>query len=220
MALDWKGLIQSEGFSNIMRLVHLSFRMDSQHQEAIRAELVRTRRRQYEASLTELAESAGCDRSALLSEGPILSELNEMSKTDAESIVNTYNYDLGLAIIAIKEETPTANRNVYAKRLGAWETQRAGWKDLQIATNTNLTARQQAQRDFFKNNLVEATVKLIGPDPAAEPVCQAALDMGRVPVEVANEMDFPAHLNCVHTFSDYKIKKLDKGKCAELWMGQ
>lgn len=219
MPLNWQALIQSEGFTNVMRLVHLAVRMDSVNEDAYRAELVRTRRKAYEAAITEMAEEAGCDRAGLLGEGPILTELNEASQRDASSIVNTYNYELGLAIIAIKEEVPKANRNTYVSRLRKWEQSRARWKDAQIAANTTLSARQKAQRDFININRVEGTVELLGPDPAAEPVCQAALDMGRVPVEVANGIDMPAHLNCVHIWGSYKLDKLTGQECADLWLG-
>lgn len=217
--IPWQSQIQDGDFSNVMRLVHLAYRLTSTEQEAIRAELVRTRRTAYEDALTELATEAGCDRRGRLGEGVILSELNAQSAEDAAAIVNTFNTDLVSAIKQIKAAVPTANRNTYAKRLAEWETSRAEWKDAQIASNTTLTARQAAQRDFMQNNLVEVTVELVGPKPAAEPVCQAALDMGRIPLEQANGIQMPAHLNCIHTWALPKIKKISKNECLDLWLG-
>ncbi len=219
MPRDWQKLTNSDGFSNVMRLVHLAMRQDATDEQALRTELLKARRSEYEATLTELATGLGCTgRQGRLGEGPILSQLNETSEADAKSIVNTYNYDLAIAVIAIRTEVPTANRHVYAKRLQTWETNRDKWKNEQISLNTNLTARSLAQADFMANNPVEGTARLVGPDPAAEPICQGWLNRGNVPMETALANPSPFHFNCPHSW-EYRLKKLKKSECKDLWMG-
>ena len=221
MPRNWQALTQGEGFSNVMRLVHLAMRQDNIDQDAIRSALVKARRVEYEATLSKMAAEIGCDRSALVSEGDTLNELNQLSTVDAQSMINTYNYDLAVAIITIRTETPTANRHVYAKRLATWDSNRSEWKNKQVAMNTVLTSRSMAQRDFMRlNTNLEGKARLIGPDPAAEPICQGWLNRGLVPADVAADNPSPFHPNCPHSweFSLGWIDDRDKD-CEGLWMG-
>jgi len=219
MPPKWQALIDS--MTNVQRLVHLAMRYDMVQEEAIRAEILKARKREYEATLTEMAADVGCDsRRAMLSQGDLLTELNEASKADGQSMANTYNYDLGVAIIAISTETPTANRNTYAKRLQTWEGNRAKWKNPQVALSTSLSARTQAQRDFarFNPGLADGEAVLIGPDPAAEPICQGWLNRGKVPAEVARRNPSPFHLGCPH-FWEFALPKAEVGDCRDMWLG-
>lgn len=218
MPRDWQALTNSEGFSDVMKLVHLAARQDMVDQEAIRAQLVKARRREYETTITELAQSLGCDKQSIVREGEILNELNELSANDARSMVNTYNYDLAVAIIAIRTETPSANRNTYAARLRTWDANRAEWKNKQVAENTVLTARSLAQRDFARFNNIEGKAQLVGPNPAAEPICQGWLNRGMVPIQVAINNPAPYHLNCPHSWQMIPIKAT-KEECQDLWTG-
>ena len=218
MPRNWQELVSS--MSDVNKLVHLSMRQDSTDAENLRSSLVKSRRREYESELNNLAKEAGCDRTANVSEGEVLNEINDLSKQSADLMVNTYNFDLGVAIIAIRTESPTANRFTYAKRLGEWDTNRSVWKNAQVATDTVLTTKSLAQRDFMRfNTNVESTAILTGPDPAAEPICQGWLDRGRVPAQVAINNPSPFHANCPH-FWEFSPEKLDKGDCDSLWMGQ
>lgn len=217
MPREWQPLVNT--LSSVQKLVHLAMRQDAVDEETIRAQLLKTRRKTYEATLTELAKEAGCAKSGRLSEGPALSELNDASKDDAQSIVNTHNYDLAVAIVAIATENPKANRNYYARRLQTWETNRAKWKNEQIAGYTVLSARSLAQTHFLGNNPdTEGTAQLAGPNPAAEPICQGWLNRGRVPSRVAMANPAPYHLGCLHSW-EFKLVKLKKGECKDLWTG-
>lgn len=218
MPRDWRELINSDGFSDTQRLVHLAMRLDSVDQESIRGQLVKARRREYETTITDMARSVGCDKQSIVREGEILNELNELSANDAQSMVNTYNYDLAVAIIAIRTELPTANRNTYAARLRTWDANRSEWKNKQVAVNTVLTARSLAQRDFMRFNDIGGQAQLRGPAPAAEPICQGWLNRGLVDVQVAIDNPSPYHLNCLHVW-EMELDQLDRGRCRDLWTG-
>ena len=215
---DWQSLVDGE-FTDVQKLVHLVFRQTTDNEQAIRAELVRARRREYEDTLTAMLADSGCGGRGRLAEGPILSDLNEMSRTDAVSIVNTYNYDMAIALMAIRQENPRANRGLYAKRLDQWESKRAEWKNAQIALNVHLTARSRAQADFMRNNGLDGRARLQGPDPAAEPLCQGWLNRGWVKSEVANSNPSPFHPGCPHAWH-HEIDKASVGDCEDLWTGQ
>lgn len=217
--LDWQSLVQSEAFSNVMRLVHLAMRLDNFDEDRIRSDLLSSRRRAYENELTIQARRVGCSsRSGRLGNNESLTALNEDSKADAVSIVNTYNFDLAVAILNIKTETPTANRNTYVRRLGDWEEKRNAWKSEQIALNTEGTARAKAQADFYQFNAIDGVAEL-KPGQAAEPICQGWINRGEVPLREALNNPPPYHPNCPHVWR-IKPERVAAGECAELWMGE
>jgi hypothetical protein len=217
MARNWQAALEDK--SDIEKLIHLAMRNDAYDVDRIRGELLRERRRYYEAELTAQAMRAGCrGRVGRLANGAILSELNDISQQDATSIVNTYNADLVNAIGYIRAETPTANRYVYAKRLGEWEQNRASWKNDQIAQYTENSAREKAKQDFYANNNIFGTAELL-PKRAVCPVCQGWVNRGSVPLNIAMNNPGPYHVNCPHGWS-VKYDRVDPAQCQYLWMGQ
>lgn len=195
-------------------------RMTDYDADRIRGELTRARRRAYESELTIQAARVGCPmRRGSLTTGTALSELNELSKRDAESIISTYNYDLASAIRHIASQTPTANRRTYASRLSTWEQKRATWKQRQVAQFTDGSARSQAQRDFYRLNNIEQGTAELAPDTAVCPICQGWIDRGSVPIAVAQNNPPPYHVNCPHTWVTYP-DRVPAEFCQDLWMGE
>jgi hypothetical protein len=214
---DWQDL--TAGMTNVQVLVHLAMRMDAYDEDQIRVELLRERRRAYEDELTIQAQRVGCPmRAGRLQNGAILTLLNEDSRRDSYSIVNTYNRDLAYAILNIAAEVPTANRFVYAKRLGAWEERRATWKNTQIALYTENSARAMAQQDFVQYNGTFGTAEMF-PKVAVCPVCIGWVARGEVPLRVAMNNPPPYHVNCPHGWN-VKPEAVAKEDCPDLWMGR
>lgn len=204
----------------MMRLVHLAGRKDPFDVEEVRGRLLKRRQQIYEDELTMQARRVGCpNRRGRLTTGPSLKVLSDQSQADAESIVNTYNYDLALAIEHIRQETPTANRHVYSYRLrNNWEPKRTAWKDAQIAQFTEGQARALAQQDFHRFNAVEGYA-VLEPTEAVCPVCQGWVKRGRVPLREAMNHPPPYHTNCPHIWRT-EPDKASKQECADLWMGE
>jgi len=214
---DWQTLIG--GMSDVQKLVHLAGRLDDFEVDRIKGELLREGRQAYEAELTRQAKKAGCPgRVGRLTGGPALVELNRLFEEHAKGIVNTYNYDLAGAIIAIRAETPTANRHVYARRVQDWETKRAAWKDAQIQQYTTGKARAMAQSDFFRLNNIGG-VAVLKPGAAVCPVCQGWIDRGEISVREATNNPPPYHHNCPHRFTIIP-DRVPSDECRLLWMGE
>ncbi len=216
MPRNWQPV--ANDLSDVGKLSHLAMRFDAFDEEAYRVQLLRERRRYYEAELTNQAARVGCPGQAgRLTNGYILSELEEASRQDAASIAATYNYDLAVAIAHIRAETPTANRYVYAKRLQEWSAARATWKDPQIAQFTEGSARALAQQHFyqFNNNVGMAVLE---PKRAVCPVCQGWIDRGEVPLHVAMNNPPPYHPNCPHGWATTP-GRVAQSECPMLWMG-
>jgi hypothetical protein len=217
MPRDWRPLVDQ--MTDVQKLVHLAHRQDSVDVEQRRIELLQAARHAYENELTIQAARVGCPgRVGRLANGPLLSELNDACAAWAESIANTYNYDLAVAIQNIAAETPMANRNTYAKRLRDWHEQRSGWKNPQIAQYTDGAARAQAQADFyrFNPNLGTATLE---PTEAVCPVCQGWIERGEVSLRVALNHPPPYHPGCPHGWRT-EPDRVPRDECPLLWMGE
>jgi len=193
-------------------------RYDDFDAEAFRGTLLRAARAAYNDELEIQAQRKGCSRSARLGNGPILSELNDRAEWAAQSIVNTYNYDLAIAIQHIRSEVPTANRYVYAKRLETWNAARAQWKNPQIALDAEVWARAKAQQDFAQHNGDQGSARL-EPATAVCPICQGWIERGVVPLRVAMNHPPPYHVNCPHLW-DVDPDKVPREECGLLWMGE
>ena len=215
-ARDWPPRV--DALPDVGKLVHLAMRMTMDDVERLRGQWLRQRRLAYEDELTVQAGRVGCSgRRGRLTEGPSLSQLNEQALRDAESFVNTYNYDLAIAIEHIRAETPTANRNVYASRLADWDTKRAAWKDQQISDHNAGEARALAQQDFYRFNYSEGYARLT-PTTAVCPVCIGWIERGDVPLHEAQQHPPPYHMGCPHTWHTYP-GKVPLSECPNLWMG-
>lgn len=208
-----------EGLSNTGKLVHLAWRFDSVHEQRISATIFQQLRRNFEDELTRQARAVGCNqRRGMLSEGPTLTELRRIADEHARSIMLTYNLDLAHAIAAVRTEVPTANRHTYSSRLRRWENARAQWKEPQISLNTHQIGAQMGREEFLRFNDIQGQAIFAGPDPAAEPECQALLDGNPWSLRKIHETPTPIHINCPHRW-DTQRGKLASGDCASLWMG-
>ena len=217
MLPSWSELIGER--PRVQKLVHLAMRWVEPDQQRIRAELTRTRQKAYEDEITIQARRVGCPRGrGRLTSGPSLRALDDLSRRDAASIVNTYNRDLAYAIRTIRAEAPRANRYVYRKRLLAWDGKRKLWKDRQVAEYTVSTARRQAQQDFVRFNDIQGAA-VLGPTRAVCPVCQGWVARGEVPLNVAMNNPPPYHVNCPHVWT-VKPNKVAASECRDLWLGE
>ena len=217
MPRNWQGVVA--GMTDVQKLVHLAMRLSDDEIDRIRGELLREGRASYENELTMQARRVGCrNRTGRLTTGPALSELNRLYEEHARSIVNTYNYDLAGAIVAIGAELPTANRNTYAARLRGWEGRRNAWKLPQIAQMTDGYARAMAQSDFHINNGIIGYA-ILQPIKAVCPVCMGWVARGEVPMREALNNPPPYHGFCPHLWRTYP-DKASAGQCADLWMGE
>jgi len=218
MALNWQRVV--DDFTPVMQLVHLAGRYDAVDEERIRSELLSMRRKAYNDELAIQAQKVGCKGLVgRLSNGAILSALNDDSERDAKSIANTFNYYWALEVQRAKQDNPRGNRSYYSKRYREWAPTYWQWKDVQVAGMTDNTARAQAQQDFYQfNGGILGTARL-QPRTAVCPVCQGWIDRGTVPLRVALNNPPPYHVNCPHVW-ETRPDKVTKEDCQILWMGE
>lgn len=216
-ARDWRAAVNN--LSDVGRLVHLAGRMDGVDEEQIRTELLRIRRTSYESELSIQAGRVGCPgRSGMLTAGPSLSALNEMSVRDAGSMVNTYNYTLATRIQAVRDETPTANRHVYAYRISGFMNAKVTDKSSVSAGYADSTARSMAQQDFYSFNSASMGTAQLEPRAAVCPICRGWSNRGEVLMPVALNNPPPYHPRCPH-FWRTNPQKVARDECPNLWMG-
>ena len=217
LARDWITPVSTS--PDVVKLVHLAMRMDAYDMEELRAALLRVSRSAYEDELTIQAGLVGCPgRVGRLTNGAILSEINKDCLNDAQSIVNTYNFDLLAEITRIRSDVPTANRHVYASRLNDWSTRRGEWKVPQVTQFAVNRARSKAQTDFYNTNS-SFGMAVLQPTTAKCPICQGWINRGNVPLRVATNNPPPYHVNCPHGWDIYP-EKVAREECPLLWMGE
>jgi hypothetical protein len=198
----------------------LAARRDSVDAERVRADLLSMRRKAYNDELGIQAAHVGCPGAVgRLGNGAILSQLNADSERDAASIINTYNYFLGLEIIRVYEVNPRGNRYYYAKAIREWQPTYWQHKDPLITVTTENSARAMALQDFYRLNGGALGTAKLEPRSAVCPVCLGWIARGIVPLRVALNDPPPYHPNCPHRF-DTRPDKVAKDECPNLWMGE
>jgi hypothetical protein len=213
---DWRPRV--DDLTDVQKLVHLAARMDEYDIDAIRTDLLRARRQAFEDELRIQAARVGCpNRSAHLANGPILHAIAEESERDAAGIANTYNYELAGQLEAIRQDTPRANRHVYARRVSAWADKRNVDKSSVIAQWTEGTARARALSEFVTHNGGFGSARL-EPLTAVCPVCEGWIRRGEVPLRTAANNPPPYHPRCPHVWAT-SPDKVAKEECPLLWMG-
>lgn len=214
---DWRPIV--EDFTRVQRLVHLSWRLQPEDAVDVQQQIFGQKRRAYEDQLATEAAAVGCAGRKGVSSPVTLSRMMEESREEALGIINTYNYDAAVAIRNIYTETPTANRNVYAKRLADWEEIRADWKSKQILLWDTTKWQDQATVDFLANNpeLADGYAIVQPQSTAVCDVCRYWVGQGKVPINRMEEQRFPVHVNCPHTWDVHYKGKADD--CSKLWVG-
>jgi len=203
--------------TQVQRLVHRQCRMS--HRAKLAERLHTQRLDAYRNELEIVARRAGCDQ--VRAHETARPELRALSDRDSGSIIQSYNYDLGLAIIRIGEAIPSANRNTYKARLRVWSQERAAYKEPQIAEYTESSARAMAQADFVTSNSIQGVAD-IQPRRAVCPVCAGWIarvaQEGFLPLRVVMADPGPYHPNCPHRWIVYP-HQVARADCGKLWMG-
>ena len=217
MPLNWQVLVSA--MTNVQKLVHLSARYDEVDEARITAGLLGMRRQAYNDELTIQAQNSGCHGLTGRAGATVIEALEAQSKRDAASIANTYNYFLALEIVRAGERQPGGNMEYYARAVAAWMPTYWAYKDSQIVTATDGSARAKAQQDFYIHNENVKGVAKLEPRSAVCPVCVGWIARGLVPLRVAMNNPPPYHVNCPHIF-DTRPDTLPREACPLLWMGE
>lgn len=192
--------------SRLQRIMRLAYEMQSEDEAALAAQIERQRARAWMNALEEEARKVGVRARANAPRFEDLQYLRDLSRRDADSIVNTYNRDLEKQIRALFTENRRGNRQFYSSRLEAWYQKRAAWKDRQIALMNEKTARYYAQQRFRDMNLIgKGTYMFAGPAP----VCDDCIDefaAGEVEQQHVDEHPAPLHPNCPHEWQGTKYQ--------------
>jgi hypothetical protein len=159
---DWAKLVQE--MSDVQQLVHLTGRMTVFDNQELGNRLFAEARETYRQTLSREAMRLGCKGSTVpLAAGPELSALRGRADWAAGSVGGTYNLNLAKEIFRIYDETPTANRHVYAHRLyyapNAWDKRYWADKSTEISQVETMTSVNAATADFYARNgdIAEAT---------------------------------------------------------------
>jgi len=203
-ARDWQAIV--DAMPEARQSIFYAMRQDAVDVARTRAELQRVRRLAFVDELEIQAENTGDEYDPALID-QYLADLEQMSAQDAESIINTYNYDLAIAIANI---AAGLGGLAILALLQEWEERRLAWKTKVIVQYTEISARELGQRAFYWGKDYEGYA-MLEPRTAVCPICQGWIDRGRVPVRVAMNNPPPYHIRCPHTW-DIVTKQLSTGR--------
>jgi hypothetical protein len=146
---------------------------------------------------------ADFDRTVTIDDSALQAELRALAVDAASSAVLTRNVEMARQILAIRRDTPTANRFVYASRLRRWDADRAKWKGQQISLREEGRTVENVTRRFLANNRGITGQFVVEPATWAIPVCKfdciGAVQGGPYDLTDWAALDsFPRHPNCPH----------------------
>lgn len=202
----------------LKRRLALAFEFRTPDERDLTASILGQRTETWRAVMTAQARGVGSSKTGTGPSGRDLSELSRLSRRDAQSIVQTFNRELGNQIDRLYDANPTGDRAYYVRELTAWADQRAAYKDRQIANMNRSSARTYAMDRFEAENQIgpEALYVFDGPPPR-ESICAGLMERGAVTRDVARANPTPIHINCPHSWRRlYSSVTVDVN---DLWVG-
>ena len=218
---NWQAVVA--GMTKVQKLVHLAYRRTDEDVAICRNEIFAILRDSYSMTIRAEIIGLGCADPGNVTprSGPELKDMADRAKESAESIVNTFNYDLAMEILRIAEDTPTANRNTYASRLYEWESARNIEKRMQIDSTETGWAINLAKEAFYTyNGEIPAQAEVVPKDTKC-PICAeyvAGNPYGSMD-ELYRKCELPAHPHCPHHGQAITGAPLTRDQCRQLWRG-
>jgi len=213
---NWLPIWKDAG--DVQRVVGQLFSYQASDVRALDAVLFTQARADYGAAVAAEARAAGYSIASVnVTDQAVMTALNERSGFAAKSIATTYNKDVRQEIARIRAEVPKANRWTYAKRLDAWEKNRASWKAEQIAYTEMGTTIQQAKMDFMRQNHLEPNGRVV-PDTAQCGYCEELAGMGWMSFAEIEGLGLPAHVGCIHS-AEFSYEGMTMPGIGDLWLG-
>lgn len=217
---NWRAVVDQ--MTDVQKLAHLAGRWIEDDVDTWRKRIFASGRAVYEETIREEVKALGCmdPGRVILQEGAEVKELSSRAQWAAESIVNTYNYDLAQQILQIAKDAPRANRHVYGSRIWTWHEARKPQKAQQVQMVEQAWAMNRAKEAFHQYNAILAQAEVF-PYPTVCPVC--AEYVAGNPYSSMDELyrrcELPRHAGCPHHGRPLLDRKLTREECAGLWIG-
>jgi hypothetical protein len=198
------------------RRLSLAFEFAVTDEDALTESIYQQRAETWRSTLTEEARAAGSSKTGQGPNGRDRDELRQMSRTDAQSIRNTFNRDLASQINQMYD-AGLRSRQEFISALTEWADNRAEWKDRQIANQNRGTARTYAQERFNEENEVGEALYLFTGPPPREEECAKLFRAGLVNREFVERNPTPVHINCPH---EWEVQVSRPGVARDrIWVG-
>lgn len=194
----------------------LSHLLTTDQQVLTAKQLLEASKRVWINAIQDEIDYCGCNARARSASGEDLQHLEDTANESAMSIVATYNKDIQRELTKLHKQYPDAAKDFYVAHMREWAANRAEWKSIQIAANTEFNTREYAKRRFAEMNYSpDALWKFTGPIPVCK-LCVTQFAEGFVSFEHTQEHTTPIHVLCPHTWSLVHKPKID---CSSLWCG-
>lgn len=203
--------------SNLVRTIQLLYSLQDADTVDLAMRLQAQRKVEWVKAISAELQRYGCPANGQPPAGSDAQALSQLSLTDARSIANTYNRELGNQVQRLYAANPRGNRNYYFKALETWSAKRQIFKGQQIALNTHTSTGQLARQRFRQMNDID-TGKFIFAGPI--PVCIKCVRlraMGIVSIEIVNRYGDSQHVNCPHFWKPVRVRGVVD--CKTVWRG-
>lgn len=202
--------------NSVTRAIALLYKFQDEEIADYAARLVTAKTRAYMDAVAEQLRRTGCTKSASNPAGADLRHLRSAARTEAESIVKTYNRDVEKQLQKLYDENPRGNRQYYISRMEAWAKRRDAQKSLSVALNTTQEARGYAKLRFAQKNKIETKFRFVGP-PAVCKVCMRLFSKGLVTLAFVKRNPVPVHPGCPHEWES--LTPTQSFDCEKIWTG-
>lgn len=193
-----------------------SYLLTTDQQALTAGQLFEQSKRVWLSAIQDEIDYVGVNARALGPNGVDYDYLRAMAEDDAASITATYNRDIERRITKLFDEFPNASKEFYIQSLRAWAEDRAGWKGVSIAFNTEAKTREYARSRFREMNYAaETRYVFTGPPPTCEK-CVKLFAAGICDLTYINNHPAPVHPNCPHFWKPVRKPKVD---AANPWVG-
>lgn len=217
-SLDGRRWIEVRIDSNLLRIMGLLYKQTVEDQQVIFDQLLEQRKTAWRSTIQREARQYGYTGPA---EGPRYQDLDyikDLCRQDAQSIVNTWNRDVERHLRQLFEVNPRGNRYYYAKHMEAWASERAAWKNRQIATQTEYTVVGYAKERFAQENGLRGALYTFDGPPAVCGECVGLFAEGVVDQAFVDAHPTPVHIGCPHTWKRIK-GSVPSPYVRDLWVG-
>lgn len=195
------------------------YQMGDTDRRALNSLILSTMTAAWRRGISDEAHAFGCPSAfGKPPAGSDLQALEALARQDTDSIVATFNRDLRRFIERLVEANPTVTDwRFFSGQLETWVTNRNGWKNAQIALNSEVRARDLGRRRFWEMNNVRGKFKAF-PLTSVCPICVAIIAAGTVDQTYVDEHPLPAHINCTH---EYRVVNAVPRTipCDQMWVG-
>jgi hypothetical protein len=202
--------------TRLTRTISLLYQYQDADVTALANDLLEQRKRAWLQALRDVGREHGVTVPPRPPSGDDLRELRRLAQEDARSIAKTWNRQVAAEIQRIYDANPRSNRFAYTRQLERWAEERGKYKNVQIALQSELTTREYARDQFYRNNALRGGLYVFSGGAPTCKQCVRLFGMGIVDQRVRDRYGDSQHISCPHYWQRLNPEQIGNDGA---WMG-